>query len=67
MEMIKFDPKHVFAVRERSQFEKDNNFPLTNVREAEVFELKNITQGNNQHFGLGLNSLSKQLVKINHD
>ena len=61
--MIKFDPKHVFAVRERSQFEKDNNFPLTNVREAEVFELKNITQ----HFGLGVNSLSKQLVKINHD
>ena len=67
MEMMKLNPKHVFAVRNRSQLENDNKLPLTNVREEEVFELKRLTQGSDHHFGLGVNALPQQLVKIQHD
>ena len=64
MEMMKLDPKHVFAMRNRSQLEKDNKLPLTNACKEGVFEINRLTQGSDNHFGLGVNALSQQLVKI---
>ena len=67
MEMMKLDPKHVFAMRNRSQLEKDNKLPLTNACKEGVFEINRLTQGSDNHFGLGVNALSQQLVKIQNE
>eukprot|EP00978_Attheya_sp_CCMP212_P004325 scaffold9455_cov54-Attheya_sp.AAC.1 len=68
IEMMELDHDHVFAVRNRSQEENKNELPLDEVRRLEVLETEKILQmGDVPVCGLGVASLSKQLVKIQHD
>jgi interferon-induced GTP-binding protein Mx1 len=64
IDMMKLDPEHVFAVRNRSQKEKYDQVPLKEVRDLEKRILGKISQDCDVGYGLGVGSLSKQLVKI---
>ena len=57
-------PQHVFAVRNRTQQENDQQMPLDQVRRLENEKLEQLTQGQVTEYQLGVKALSKHLVKI---
>jgi interferon-induced GTP-binding protein Mx1 len=67
IDMMKLDPEHVFAVRNRSQQENNDQVPLKEVRDLEKRILHKICQDCDVGYGLGVGSLSKQLVKIQYE
>ena len=67
IDMMKLDPEHVFAVRNRSQQENNDQVPLNEVRDLEKRMLDKISQDGDVGYGLGVGSLSKQLVKIQYE
>ena len=63
IESMKLKPQHVFCVRNRSQKENKRGMPLHEVRALEKKLLQNLTKDKVFEYQLGVQSLSKTLVK----
>jgi hypothetical protein len=57
-------PQHVFAVRNRTQEENNEQLPLDKVRRLENEKLEQLTHEQVAEYQLGVKALSKHLVKI---
>jgi GTPase SAR1 family protein len=63
IQTMQLNPRHVFAVRNRSQQENQDALPLPQVRELELVDLEKLTEGHAVEYQLGVYALSKWLVK----
>uniref|UniRef100_A0A7S4JM12 Dynamin GTPase n=1 Tax=Odontella aurita TaxID=265563 RepID=A0A7S4JM12_9STRA len=67
MDMMDLPEDNVFAVRNRSQKENNENVPLDEVRRLEMAELQRALEDEDVDYGLGVAALSQRLVKVQHD
>uniref|UniRef100_A0A7S2N5B3 Dynamin GTPase n=2 Tax=Helicotheca tamesis TaxID=374047 RepID=A0A7S2N5B3_9STRA len=58
----------VYAVRNRTASENKNNLPLVEVRRLEMIEMEKMFEHRSEgKYGLGMEALSKQLVRIQYE